>query len=119
MLGQIFMVIKFEIYKHLTFPNPKENPLGILVPGFFVRVRIKIDDLKDAVLVPEKAINLDETGKFVYTVDSENKAVRKNVEVGTTEDGLIVVLSGVLPTDKVITDGLQRVRPGVIVKIEN
>ncbi len=102
-----------------VFPNPKENPLGILVPGFFVRVRIKIDDLKDAVLVPEKAINRDQTGKFVYTVDSENKAVRKNVEVGTTEDGLIVVLSGVLPTDKVITDGLQRVRPGVIVKIEN
>ncbi|MDC3256029.1 efflux RND transporter periplasmic adaptor subunit [bacterium] len=102
-----------------VFPNPKENPLGLLVPGFFVRVRIKIDDLKDAVLVPEKAINRDQTGKFVYTVDSENKAVRKNVEVGTTEDGLIVVLSGVSPTDKVITDGLQRVRPGVIVNIEN
>lgn len=102
-----------------VFPNPKENPLGLLVPGFFVRVRIKIDDLKDAVLVPEKAINRDQTGKFVYTVDSENKAVRKNVEVGTTEDGLIVVLSGVSATDKVITDGLQRVRPGVIVNIEN
>jgi RND family efflux transporter MFP subunit len=102
-----------------VFPNPKENPLGLLVPGFFVRVRIKIDDLKDAVLVPEKAINRDQTGKFVYTVDNENKAVRKNVEVGTTEDGLIVVLSGVLPTDKVIVDGLQRVRPNVVVNIEN
>jgi RND family efflux transporter MFP subunit len=102
-----------------VFPNPKENPLGLLVPGFFVRVRIKIDDLKDAVLVPEKAINRDQTGKFVYTVDNENKAVRNNVEVGTTEDGLIVVLSGVLPTDKVIVDGLQRVRPNVVVNIEN
>jgi RND family efflux transporter MFP subunit len=102
-----------------VFPNPKENPLGLLVPGFFVRVRIKIDDLKDAVLVPEKAINRDQTGKFVYTVDNENKAVRNNVEVGTTEDGLIVVLSGVLPTDKVIVEGLQRVRPGVVVSIEN
>ncbi|MGY8749703.1 MAG: efflux RND transporter periplasmic adaptor subunit [Pirellulales bacterium] len=99
-----------------VFQNPRNSPLGILLPGFFVRVRVEIDQLDNALLIPEKAINRDQTGNFVFVVDQERKAQRITVETGTTQDGLIVVTSGLSATDKVIVEGLQRVRPGIEVR---
>ncbi len=90
-----------------------DDPDKQLLPGLFVRVRIQIGTLEDALLIPERAISRDQAGSFVYVVDSNKKAVRKNVTLGTKFEEQLVVLSGIEAGDSVIVDGLQRVRPGL------
>jgi RND family efflux transporter MFP subunit len=92
-----------------------DNELGddnFLLPGLFVRVRVQVGEYENATLIPERAVNRDQAGAFVYGVDSQNKAVRKNVTVGTKYNGMIVIESGIEADDAVIVDGIQRVRPG-------
>ena len=91
--------------------------LRMLSPGSFVRVRIPLGLPHKALLVPETAIGTDQGLKFLYVVDEQNKAVLRRVTVGAMhEDGLRVISDGLRPGDRVITVGLQRVRPGMTVK---
>ncbi len=92
-----------------------KNELGddnFLLPGLFVRVRVQVGEYENAMLIPERAINRDQVGAFVYVVDDQNKAIRKNVTVGSKYNDLIVIESGISAEDAVIVDGIQRVRPG-------
>ena len=86
---------------------------SILLPGLFVRVRVEIGQYENALLVPERAIGRDQAGTFVYVVDTDSKAVRKNVKVGTRHHDMLVIETGLDPSDLVVVDGLQRVRPGI------
>ena len=87
-----------------------------MIPGLFVRVRVQVGSLPDALLIPERAVGRDQTGTFVYVVDAGNKAVRKNIELGTKHgEGLVVAISGIGQDDSIIVDGIQRVRPGIVV----
>lgn len=90
----------------------KPNADGNLLPGMFVRVRIQIGALENALLIPERAVSRDEAGTFVYIVDNENKAVRKNVQLGPKQEERVAVEAGLEQGDSVIIDGIQRVRPG-------
>ncbi len=94
-----------------VFDNKDSEKL--LLPGLFVRVQVQIGNIENAILIPERAVNRDQTGAFIYVVDSENKAVRTPVSLGTRYQTMIVVESGIEPTDSIIVDGLQRVRPGI------
>lgn len=99
-----------------TIPNPRLSaaPWYLLSPGQFVRVRVPIGPLRDAVLVPEKAIGSDQGQRFVYVVNAENTVERRNVRVGQQYGQSRVIEDGVLsPADRVIVEGLLRVRPGV------
>ena len=78
-----------------------------------MRVRVQIGQYENALLIPERAIGRDQVGMFVYVVDDENKAVRKNVKLGTKHEDMIVIESGLEPADSVIVDGIQRVRTGI------
>lgn len=93
-----------------VFKQSEDTPL--LVPGLFVRVRVPIATLKDAVLVPEVAVGRDQVGPYVMIVNSENTVERRNVELGNKESDMIVVRKGLTPDDSVIVVGLQRARPG-------
>lgn len=96
-----------------------ENKPGgdkILLPGLFVMVQIQIGEQENAMLIPERAIGRDQTGAFVFVVDSEKKAMRKNVSLGTKHEGMIAIVDGIDSTDLVIIDGIQRVRPGAEVE---
>ena len=62
-------------------------------------------------LVPERAVGRDQTGAYVFIVDQENKAIRKNVVLGSKYEDMMVIESGIEPSDSVIVDGIQRVRP--------
>ncbi len=95
-----------------VFDNKGERG-SVLFPGLFVRVRVQVGEYENALLIPERAIGRDQVGTFVYVVDNEKKAVRKNVSLGTRRDDMIVVESGLEPGDSVIVDGLQRVRAGI------
>jgi membrane fusion protein (multidrug efflux system) len=65
--------------------------------------------------IPRAAVLADQQGDFVYTVDADNKAVVSRVKLGETTDTLVTILSGLKEGDNVISDGVQRVRPGLVV----
>src|SRR5580704_9041384 len=99
-----------------TFPNPKP-PVGrrVLESGLFARVRVPIGKAKNALLVTDRAIGTDQGRKFVYVVNSKNEVVFRPVELGALHEGLRAISEGLTAGERVIIDGLQRVRPGVIV----
>lgn len=95
---------------------PKEPPL--LAPGLFVRVRLPMSALHQVLLVNERAIGTDQGEKYVYVVDKQNKVSYRRVTLGLLFDGLRAIESGLQPDDQVVVNGLQRVRPGIEVKVE-
>jgi RND family efflux transporter MFP subunit len=95
-----------------------ENKDGFLTPGLFARVKLLGTNSYKAVLVDDRAIGTDQSQKFVYVVDAANKVVYRPVKVGRLTQGLRIVLQGLQPGETVIVNGLQRVRPGVVVAPE-
>jgi RND family efflux transporter MFP subunit len=95
-----------------------ENKDGFLTPGLFARVKLLGHNSYRAVLVDDRAIGTDQSQKFVYVIDAENKVTYRQVTVGRLEDGLRIVQKGLQPGETVVVNGLQRVRPGVVVAPE-
>lgn len=93
---------------------------AILSPGLFVRVRVPIGEARRSILIPEEAIATDQTQKYVFVVNAENRVVYKPVKPGLQWGKYRVIDPEVKGTvtekDRVIVSGLQRVRPGVTVK---
>jgi multidrug efflux system membrane fusion protein len=92
------------------------NPAGLLDDGMRARVRIPIGSPHPEILVTERAIGNEQGRKFVYVVDGEDKARRRDVTLGRVEDGLQVVREGLTTKDRVVVNGIQRVRDGMEVK---
>ncbi|THC42838.1 efflux RND transporter periplasmic adaptor subunit [Massilia sp. Mn16-1_5] len=89
-----------------------ENKDGALVPGLFARVQLGAADSRKAVLINERAVGTDQSRKFVFVVGLDGKAEYRPVTLGPVVDGLRVVRSGVKAGEKIVVNGLQRVRPG-------
>ncbi|MGE4312745.1 MAG: efflux RND transporter periplasmic adaptor subunit [Pseudobdellovibrionaceae bacterium] len=92
-----------------------DNPDYIITPGLFGKIRIPSTGTYDATLIPDAAVQIDQSRKFVYIVGADNIVDVKNVEVGGIIDGLRAIKSGLEMTDKVVINGLQRVRKGAAV----
>lgn len=97
------------------FKNPE--PFALL-PGLFVRGRIVADTREDVLLVPDRALGSDQSGKYVLVVDDEDVAQYRQVKTGSLVDRLRVVESGLEADDRVITNGLLQARPGAKVAPE-
>ncbi len=95
-----------------------KNPKRALSPGLFVRLRLAAENSYQALMIPERAINTDQSDKFVYVVNRENKAERRNVKLGTKQGNLRVIKQGLEPNDSVIISGGLLVRPGSEVAAE-
>lgn len=95
-----------------------DNKDGYLTPGLFARVKLLGHNSHPAVLVDDRAIGTDQSQKFVYVIDSDNKVAYRSVKVGRLSDGLRIVQEGLQPGENVIVNGLQRVRPGATVAPE-
>jgi multidrug efflux system membrane fusion protein len=95
-----------------------DNAGGRLIPGQFVRVRMGHAKAEPALLVNERAIGTDQNKKFVMVVDAANKAAYREVTLGASMDGLRVVTSGLKSGERIVVNGLQRVRPGAEVAPE-
>ncbi len=91
-----------------------DNKDQALWPGAFVDVRLNVQTLKDALVVPQAAVILGERGKTVYVVEAGNKAQPRRVEV-VHAAGLEAVVTGLQPGDRVVVDGRQNLRPGAVV----
>lgn len=88
------------------------NPDRFFAPGFFVRVRIPFGMPTDSLLVPERAIQSDQSIKYLLVVDSNNVVVRRDVTLGVLDGNMRVIRAGLEETDRVIINGTQRARPG-------
>jgi multidrug efflux system membrane fusion protein len=93
-----------------------ENPDGRLMPGQFARVRMGQAETKSVVLINERAVGTDQNNKFVMLVDADDKAVYREVTLGASTDGLRVVTSGLKGGERIVVNGLQRVRPGAVLE---
>lgn len=92
-----------------VFPNPE--PIKLL-PGLFVRLRVPMAKREGALLVSDRAIGSNQSGKFLLVVDDENVVQHRRVETGALVDGLRVIESGIEASDWVVVNGLLRARPG-------
>jgi RND family efflux transporter MFP subunit len=95
-----------------------DNKDGYLTPGLFARVKLLGHSKHSVVLVDDRAVGTDQSQKFVYVVDGDNKVAYRSVKVGRLSDGLRIVQDGLQPGENVIVNGLQRVRPGATVAVE-
>jgi len=87
-----------------------------LLPGQYIRARVNIADLPDALLVPQAAIGSNQMGKFVYVVGAGNTAEQRMVKLGPTYGELVVVNEGVKEGESIITGNLQKLGPGAAVQ---
>ena len=95
-----------------VFPNPDR----FLAPGMFVRVRLIGKGKYKGALINDRAIATDQDRRYVLVVGEGDKVEYRAIRTGPFIDGLRVVRDGVKPGDRVIVNGLQRVRPGMVVK---
>jgi RND family efflux transporter MFP subunit len=89
------------------------NPNGIFTPGMFGRIRVPGSPPYSALLIPDDAVASEQARKYVLVVDDAGIVRQKYVTLGQLDDGLRVVRDGVVATDRVIVNGLMRVRPGI------
>lgn len=93
-----------------------DNKDGSLIPGQFARVRMGQAQKTRAVLVTERAVGTDQEKKYVLVVGEGNKAEYREVTLGASSNGLRVVTNGLKPGERIVVNGLQRVRPGAVVQ---
>jgi multidrug efflux system membrane fusion protein len=91
------------------------NADGRLISGQFVRIRIGDPQPEEKLVISDRAIGSDQDKKFVLVVGSDNKVEYRQVTLGPVADGLRIVESGLKPGESIVVNGLQRVRPGIVV----
>jgi RND family efflux transporter MFP subunit len=88
------------------------NPNRVLLPGYFVRIRVPTDRTENALLVPDLALGTDQSGRYLLVVNRENLVEQRKVTIGPLDAGLRVIESGLAPEDRIVIAGLLRVIPG-------
>ena len=95
-----------------TMPNPDR----LLTDGQFATAIIRERREAPRLVIPQSALQVDQSGYYTLIVDSDHKVVQRRVATGPNLDTDVVVTSGLSDGDKVIVDGIQKVRPGLVVK---
>lgn len=99
-----------------TLPNTD----GLLTPGLYARVRLQGSGTFQALLVDDKAVMTDQDRKYVYVVDKNNTAQRRDIRLGRKAEGLRIVEEGLQPGDRVIVNGIQKITyPGMPVQTQD
>jgi RND family efflux transporter MFP subunit len=88
------------------------NPDRVLLPGYYVRVRVQVEQEQNAVLVPDTAQGSDQGGRYVLVVNKDNVVEQHRVRPGQLEGTLRVIEEGLKPDDRVVIGGLLRAIPG-------
>ena len=92
-----------------------QNADGNLMPGQFARVRMGRVKAEPAVLISERAVGTDQSKRFVMVVGADDKVSWREVRLGAEAQGLRIVTQGLAPGERIVVEGLQRVRPGMLV----
>ena len=96
-----------------------DNPSAVFLPGMFARLRVVGSLPYEAILIDDKAVGTDFNKKFVLVLDDSNMVQYRPVVLGEKVAGLRIVHSGLEKGEKIVVEGLQRVRPGTPVKAES
>lgn len=94
------------------FPNPRHE----LLPGMFVRIRLPQAISDNAIRVPQRAVQISPQGQFVLIVDAEGKVAPRPVKTGSMAGGDFIIAEGLQGGEQVIVNGVQKARPGSVVK---
>jgi multidrug efflux system membrane fusion protein len=95
-----------------------DNKDGVFTPGLFARVQLLGSGEYAAILIDDRAVNTDQSQKYVFVLGAENKIEYRKVTLGRVIDGLRVVREGLKAGDVIVVNGAQRVHPGVAVAPE-
>lgn len=93
-----------------------ENPDNILKPGMFARIRVNGDTLSQAIMVPERAVIQQLGSYFVIVIGADNKAIQRSITPGARVGPLWVINSGLAGGDKIVVEGIQKAKPGTLLK---
>jgi membrane fusion protein (multidrug efflux system) len=96
----------------LTVRAQLPNPDGWLVAGQIINVTVEAGDSRQALVIPQAALQLDQSGPYVLVVDSDDKVQPRRVKLGAVQGSDTVVEQGLEPGERVIVQGIQKVRPG-------
>lgn len=88
------------------------NPDSLLLAGQYAEVVVESGEPENALLLPQSALQVDQTGVFVLVLDDEERVQVRRVETGQMMGARIVVKTGLDPGDRVVVEGVQKVRPG-------
>lgn len=101
-----------------VFANPKtlDDRGRVLIPGLFARIRVPVSEPHDGILINERAVGRDQGQTYVYLVDDQNEVVYRAIELGLPQGNLRGVKSGLKGGERVVVNGLQRIRPGARVE---
>jgi RND family efflux transporter MFP subunit len=91
------------------------NKDGLFTPGLFARVQLVGSDDYNAILIDDRAVNTDQSQKYVLLLGPENKVEYRKIKLGRVIDGLRIVREGLKPGDVIVVNGAQRVHPGLAV----
>ena len=94
-----------------------DNPDGRLVPGGYVNILLGSGQRPMGIRIPQRAVLLDPQGSYVLTVNGEGRVDTARVEIGKSVEGDFVVLSGLKAGDRIVVDGVQKVRPGMTAQV--
>lgn len=95
------------------------NADGALVPGMYARVKVGGGTPHPAVMIDDAAVGTDQDKKFVLVVDKDNRIQYREVELGAMHDSLRVITRGLQPGERIVVNGLQRVRPDDVVSVNS
>lgn len=101
-----------EVSIRALFPNPK----GLLLPGTFVRAKLEQAINDNAITVPQQAVLHSNDGDSVMIINSEDKVETRKIVTETVIGNRFLVTEGLEPGDKVVVEGLQKIKPGIQVK---
>ena len=90
-----------------------DNPDKLLVPGLFVTAILGTTERQTELMIPQASVQEDQTGNFVLVVDPDDKIERRPITTGRPYGGLLVVSEGLEPDERVVVEGIQKVRPGM------
>ena len=93
-----------------------DNHEGLLLPGQYVTVLVRQREAKMLPVIPQSAIQEDREGRYVLVVDADNRVLQRRVKTGPVVGVMWAFESGLVPEEKVIVEGVQKVRPGMVVK---
>lgn len=88
------------------------NPNRVLLPGQYTRVRLRLDTIPNALVVDEKAIQIEQGGSFVMVAMPDNTVERRFLVLGTRTNGRVVVDSGLSVGEQIIVEGMHKVEHG-------
>lgn len=97
-----------------VFPNPDAH----IRPGQFVRIKVSGATRPNALAVPLKALMQKSSGLFVYLITADSKVIAQDVSIGEWDGDFQIITNGLKPGDRVIVDGINKVRPGMEVRVK-